>query len=1322
MARHNRWTGLKQSLKHSMILIVLAGIQLGGSARASQVVRVGVYENKPKVFTDSDGEASGFFVDILNYIAEQEEWTLQYIPCEWERCLLAIEQAELDLMVDVAYSEERDRRFDFNREVVLSSWSIVYESRQGEIHSFLDLDGKTIAVLKGSIQHEVLLDDALSFSIQPEIVEAHSFERIMELLHAKQVDAGVVNRFYGLQFENRYNIHRTDVLINPAQLYFVAPEGKHSNLLNAIDQHLAIIKNQPDSVYHDASRQWLAPLTNDHLDWLTIRAIITVIGLVLLTIITANVLVWNRKLAREIAERRQAEASLHHSESRYQQVVQAQSDLILRSLPDTTITFANPALCKILGLPFNQVLGLRWDSFVPDEDVDALHAKIAVLTSDNPAFESINRDYRSNGKVGWTQWINQGIFDAHGQLTEIQSVGRDVTALREAELAVQKSEAQLRLALEVTHIGTWDWQILENTIEWSPNHFRLLGYEPESVEAGYQRWHDAVHPDDVDRVDRAVAYALETQTAFSEEYRIIHPDGSLHWVLGKGQTVQNEQGKPVRMMGVIMDITDRKQAEFALAQREAQSRAILAAIPDIILLAGADGVYREFFTPYRDFDLFPHEMNRTGHFISDVVPPDIAERHLRHLHQAIETGELQVYEQQIQVGDRLQDEEVRVVKSSDDEVLFIIRDITERKQAEAERLKAAKALSELTLLEQILDVVLAGYWDWDIPNQRNYLSPGFKRMFGYADHELLNARETWQTLMFPEDLPGVLACFERHVQSRGKIPYYNEVRYRHKDGSTVWVICSGQVIGWGADGEPLRMIGCHVDISDRKHAEQILATREAQLRTLIDTLPFGVWVRNSNDRLVLQNAVDIAHYGNMIGTTLDDLSVSPELKTRYWEAKQQCKHSGSVVRETTEIVSGEERTFWRIETPFPEGTNGIGMLGVAIDITELKRTKEALRLSEERLRTLIDALPFGIWVRDSAGRLILQNSEDIARFGNIMGTSIQDERIPPDWAAINDEIKERCLTEGLIQYERPEVINGEERIFLKIDSSLPDLDGTIGTFGVSIDITDRIRAETKIQQYATQLEATNRELESFSYSVSHDLRAPLRHIGGFINALKLRLSKTSVMSDPKIAHYLDVIEGSSQKMGTLIEGLLTLSRAGRREMIVQPVNLENLVQQVISDIHANQAESGSLEPEASSDRSPSRDAPAPPEFVVHGLPMVNGDEILLRQAFYNLIENAVKFSGDRHPPCIEIGTLEHQDSEGEFGNNTPIIYIKDNGVGFEMKYADQLFGAFQRLHSQREFSGTGIGLAIVQRIIHRHGGDIWAESAPDQGACFYIKL
>lgn len=218
-------------------------------------------------------------------------------------------------------------------------------------------------------------------------------------------------------------------------------------------------------------------------------------------------------------------------------------------------------------------------------------------------------------------------------------------------------------------------------------------------------------------------------------------------------------------------------------------------------------------------------------------------------------------------------------------------------------------------------------------------------------------------------------------------------------------------------------------------------------------------------------------------------------------------------------------------------------------------------------------------------------------------------------------------------------------------------------------------------------------LEAFSYSVSHDLRAPLRHIDGY--AALLRKSVEPSLND-KAARYLQTISDSAKQMGQLIDDLLVFSRTGRHEMLHATVDLDQTIRNILADLRLD------LQGREIS-------------WTIAALPEVQGDPAMLRQVFMNLIANAVKFTNTRPIAVIEIG-VEHPTS------TEIVVYVRDNGVGFDMQYAAKLFGVFQRLHRADEFEGTGIGLASVRRIVHRHGGRTWAEGVPDKGATFYILL
>jgi len=248
-------------------------------------------------------------------------------------------------------------------------------------------------------------------------------------------------------------------------------------------------------------------------------------------------------------------------------------------------------------------------------------------------------------------------------------------------------------------------------------------------------------------------------------------------------------------------------------------------------------------------------------------------------------------------------------------------------------------------------------------------------------------------------------------------------------------------------------------------------------------------------------------------------------------------------------------------------------------------------------------------------------------------------------------------------------------------------------FLIHHDVTERRRVARELQSRGELLQAANKELEAFSYSVSHDLRAPLRHIDGYAALLSKAVGES--LSE-KARRYLQTISDSAKQMGQLIDDLLVFSRMGRQDMLRTTVNLDQLVKTVLHDLRLD------LQGRTIS-------------WTMHPLPNVSGDPVMLRQVLVNLISNALKFTATRQETKIEIGAVRRNSGEAE-------VFVRDNGVGFDMQYVNKLFGVFQRLHRNDEFEGTGIGLANVRRIIHRHGGRTWAEGVPNQGATFYFSL
>jgi len=231
-----------------------------------------------------------------------------------------------------------------------------------------------------------------------------------------------------------------------------------------------------------------------------------------------------------------------------------------------------------------------------------------------------------------------------------------------------------------------------------------------------------------------------------------------------------------------------------------------------------------------------------------------------------------------------------------------------------------------------------------------------------------------------------------------------------------------------------------------------------------------------------------------------------------------------------------------------------------------------------------------------------------------------------------------------------------------------------------------------VAERTSQLEAANRELEAFSYSVSHDLRAPLRSMDGFALAV---IEDYGRDLPPEGLHFLNRIRQGARRLGTLVDDLLALSRLGRQSLVRADVDMERLVRDCLAEMNVASTAPGT-------------------HIEVHPMAHADADAALVRQVWINLLGNAVKFSRGSPGPRVEVGSRQQ--------GPQPVWFVRDNGVGFDMRYAGKLFGVFQRLHLQHEFEGTGVGLAIVERIVQRHGGTAWADSRPGEGATFYFTL
>lgn len=404
-------------------------------------------------------------------------------------------------------------------------------------------------------------------------------------------------------------------------------------------------------------------------------------------------------------------------------------------------------------------------------------------------------------------------------------------------------------------------------------------------------------------------------------------------------------------------------------------------------------------------------------------------------------------------------------------------------------------------------------------------------------------------------------------------------------------------------------------------------------------------------------------------------------------------------------IRKDGKLFWAnvIITAVYEQESLLGFLMVARDLSERKKMEESLRQSEERFRLLVEGVKdYAIFMLDPHGFISTWNqganqfkgysaAEVIGKHFSIFYPQEAIDRKHPEY-----ELK-TAIEQGHFEEEGWRVRKNGELFWANVViTALFDKERKlIGFAKVTRDLTERKHVMDALEAAKNKAEAINKELETFAYSISHDLRAPLRTITAFTEIV---IQDKSDQLDEEAKSHLERVSRNAHQMADLIGALLNLSRLSRTELRRESVNLSELVRGILNTLQ---------------EQEPNH----PVAVVIQDNVLCEADPILIRAMLENLLGNAWKFSATKEAPRIEFGLQESESHDGK-----PVFYIRDNGAGFNMQNAAKLFGAFQRLHDAKEYPGTGIGLATVQRIIHRHGGTVWAEAAENEGAVFYFTL
>ena len=1076
----------------------------------------------------------------------------------------------------------------------------------------------------------------------------------------------------------------------------------------------------------------------------------------------------DQKMAEQELERRVAEraAELRESQALMKSIVDSTSDLIwsVDHQHFGLLTFNSGLRDNLLQRGIHLQTGMRPEDVFADKNLAERWRAIYQRALTEGPFTA---DYDSSTAGSMVVTVN--LLKRAGEVYGISVFAKDITERVRAEKALQESEEAFRALAE--SMPQMVWMCTPDGLNVYFNQ-RWVDYTGLSLEESYGRgWNTPFHPDDKQPAWQAWNHAVETGDTYNIECRLRRADGIYRWFLTRGVPLRDSTGNVVKWFGTCTDIDDLKRAEAELHRLNRALRALSATdqamvraqdeselLQETCRILVEEGGYRMAWVGLAE--------QHAGKTVRPVAHAGTEEGYLKSLRitwadtargrgptgTAIRTCQPSVCQNMLEdpriapwreeaarrgfasscalplcvdgksigaltvyslLPEAFDTAEAELLAQLGADLAFGVEALRTR----AERHRAMETLeknsAQLAEQARLLELAPVAVLVRDLESRVTYWNRGAEEIYGWTSAEA-SGKVTHKLLQtkFPEPFS------EMEAKIFSGVPWQGELTHHKRTGEEA-VVVSRQVLRRDKQGNPTGYLEINLDISTRKQAEEALKAERQRFFAVLETLPPMICLLTPDYHVDFANRAFRERFGESEGRRCYDYCFGRPSPCEFCE--------------TYNVLKTGQPHHWEVNTPdgsaidvydFPfTDVDGAPMiLEMDIDITEAKRATEAVEKANAYNRSLLEASLDPLVTISPNGKITDVNSAAEKVTGRLreelIGADFSDCFTDPEKARLGYQ---QVFKEGLVQDYELEVRrrDGSTTPVLYNASVYRDQGGgVVGVFAAARDITTRKRAEEDVRRLneeleqrvrlrTAQLEASNKELESFSYSVSHDLRAPLRAMDGFSRIL-LEEYRSELPS--KAQRYLDFVREGASHMGNLIDGLLALSRLGRQELKRRPVEVAEIVRQSMDDLKAD-AEGSSA------------------EFVVGSLPSCDADPLLLRQVFVNLLSNALKFSRKQEKVRIEVGALRAPEAAQApepvrrlLDPHSWVYFVRDNGVGFDMRYADKLFGVFQRLHRQEDFKGTGIGLATVQQIIHRHGGRVWAEAEVGKGATFYFTV
>ncbi len=1016
-------------------------------------------------------------------------------------------------------------------------------------------------------------------------------------------------------------------------------------------------------------------------------------------------------IIRDITERKNAEKIIQESEIKYRSFFENSIDPMLLTYSDGQILSANAAACELFGYTAIEFQQLDRAAITDFTDV-RLPELLATRQEKGKVRTAIT--LLKKGGIPFETEVSSAEFKNADNVKFTSVIIRDVTEREQAQKRIHESEVKYRAFFE----NSMDAMLLTNTngkiLSANPAACTMFQCtEQEIIALGRSGLTDATDP----RLLEIISKRQKDKKA-SGELTMLRKDGTPFEVEISSAIFENADRVTFTSL-TIRDITERKEAEKALLEREKILSVIFNNHTDLQLLVSidpecdfrVDAINKPYIDTGKAFGLLIDPKALIGQpirVLNEAVGLDeeYYNNTIATYNKVISSGKPIYFTETISLSGQNYTSEITLSPIMDEQgkcqyILYNSHNITEQT-------KATNALFES---EEKFKLIFRTSPDFVTINRLEDgeyvdVNDSFIQTSGYAREEIIG--KTSKDLNIWSNSKDREIMISKLLET-GKVENL-EAQFTLKNGKIIDGLLSAALI---VINQKQHLLTITRDITELKQAEQAFKETAANLSSMINNREDSIWSIDLDFNYIIFNSTYEKIINDQYSIQLKRGMSSTEKLTKdelnFWKPKFVAVFNGeSVSFEFAHIINKELRYFHTSLHPIIEGHKITGASGLSIDVTKRKLIEEALKLSEEKFAKSFRLSPFLITLSSFEGEVIEVNDRIYSTLGYTREEFIGNNTTQlPLWVKPQEREnfglllqKDHTLNEMEVQFRKK---SGEIGDYF-ISACIIEVHGRPLYLTIVHDITQRKNAEKqiielntqlelKVQQRTAQLEAINKELETFSYSVSHDLKAPLRGIDGY-SKLLLDIYRSDLKEEAQ--SFIDKIRRSTLQMNEIIDDLLDYSRLERSQLTISKLNVIDLINSVLS-VHSFERNTGTIIFDPKEDNV-----------------TINADANGFIMAFRNLVENAIKFTKGQEHPII---TIEIKDN-----NESWIVSVTDNGIGFDMQYHHKIFDIFQRLQRAEDYPGTGIGLALVNKAMQRMHGKTWAESSPNKGATFYLEI